>query len=239
MSALFYEIMENQTYPSSCCVTPHRYRWLGLLTPEEQKYLYDNSVTVTYKKHEIIFKKGGMASMIMFMEEGLAKVYIENETNALVLKIIPDGNFMGLTALTEDHKTHHHSAMTYVDSKIRQFDISRFRQLIKENPLFSKEIIDVLNGNSIQIYNRFFCLTFKQAYGRVADILLCLTDRVFRTKEFHLPFSRKDLAELTGLSSETVIRLLKRFSEEQIIKTDGKNFIILDHDRLMQISNKG
>ena len=45
----------------------------------------------------------------------------------------------------------------------------------------------------------------KQSFGRLADILLCLSDRVFRNEEFDLPLSRKDLSELSGLSVETVI----------------------------------
>ncbi len=43
----------------------------------------------------------------------------------------------------------------------------------------------------------------------MADILLCLSDRIFKNSEFDLPLSRKELAELSGMSSETVIRMLQ------------------------------
>ena len=62
--------------------------------------------------------------------------------------------------------------MAYVDSEIRQIDVSAFRKLMEQNTEFVKEIIDILSANSIQIYGRFFCLTYKQAFGRLADILL-------------------------------------------------------------------
>jgi len=91
----------------------------------------------------------------------------------------------------------------------------------------------------VQIYGRFFCLTHKQAYGRLADILLCLSDRVFKNSEFELPLSRKELAELSGMSSETVIRMLKKFNEEGLIALDGKKFIINDFSRLRRISDTG
>lgn len=231
--------MENCMPYSSCCVTSHRCRCFDTLSGEERDFLYSNSVIVKYKKHETIFKQGSMASQVMFMEEGLAKVFLQNEVNTLVLKIIPDGNFIGLTSISEENNTHQYSAMVYVDSRIRQFEISKVRTLIKQNPNFAKEVVDILNGNSLQIYNRFFCLTFKQAFGRLADILLCLSDRVFKQTEFELPLNRKELAELTGLSSETVIRLLKRFSDEEIISMEGKYFKVLDYDRLKSISDKG
>jgi len=120
-----------------------------------------------------------------------------------------------------------------------QIDINIFRQLLKLNSSFAKEVIDILNSNSVQIYGRFFCLTHKQSYGRLADILLCLADRIFKKPEFELPLSRRDLAELSGMSSETVIRILKKFNEEKLIFMQGKKFKLLDYKRLKQISETG
>jgi CRP/FNR family transcriptional regulator len=100
-------------------------------------------------------------------------------------------------------------------------------------------VIDILSANSIQIYGRFFCLTHKQSFGRLADIILCLSDRVFKKEVFELPLSRKDLAELTGLSPETVIRMMKVFREEGLIDVDGKFLKILDRDRMITISENG
>jgi CRP/FNR family transcriptional regulator len=129
--------------------------------------------------------------------------------------------------------------MTYVDSVIRQIDLTTFNQLLSQNSDFAKEIIYILTSNSIQIYGRFFCLTQKQAYGRLADIILCLSDRIFKEVEFNLPLSRKDLAELSGMSQETVIRMLNKFISEGLIQMEGKRFRVLDYNRLKQISEKG
>jgi CRP/FNR family transcriptional regulator len=129
--------------------------------------------------------------------------------------------------------------MTYVDSEIRQIEVKAFRTLMEQNFEFSKEIIDILSSNSLQIYGRFFCFTYKQAFGRLADILLCLADRIFKASEFNLPLSRKELAELSGMSSETVIRMLKEFNDEGLIKMDGKSIEVLDYERIKQISETG
>ncbi len=110
---------------------------------------------------------------------------------------------------------------------------------MEQNFEFTKEIIDILSANSLQIYGRFFCLTYKQAFGRLADILLCLSDRIFKTTEFDLPLSRKELAELSGMSAETVIRMLKEFNVEGIIKMNGKAIEVIDYQRLKQISDTG
>jgi CRP/FNR family transcriptional regulator len=129
--------------------------------------------------------------------------------------------------------------MAYIDTEVQQIDIHAFRQLLSQNAKFAREVIDVFSSNSIQVYGRFFCLTHKQAYGRLADILLCLADRIFKQSQFRLPLSRKDLAELSGMSPETVIRMLKKFNDEGLISMDGKSLHIIDYEKLQRISETG
>lgn len=217
----------------------HQCKCFETLSQDEIKLVEENSVQVRYKKGEVICKRGSFASHIMYLESGLAKVYIEDGVNTLVLKILPERNLLGLASVSDDVKTFEYSVMAYVDSEIRQIDIEIFKQLLKQNPVFAKEVIDIQNANSIQIYGRFFCLTHKQSYGRLADIILCLSERVFKKDEFELPLSRKDLAELSGLSSETVIRMLKVFREEGLLHLDGKNLKVLDIERMRHISETG
>jgi len=217
----------------------HQCRCFETLTSDEIKLVEENSVRVNYKKGEVICKRGSFASHIMYLESGLAKVYIEDGVNTLVLKILPEKNLLGLASVSDEVKTFEYSVMAYIDSEIRQIDIEIFKYLLKKNPIFAKEVIDIQSANSIQIYGRFFCLTHKQSYGRLADIILCLSERVFKKDQFELPLSRKDLAELSGLSSETVIRMLKVFREEGLLHLEGKTLKILDIDKLRRISETG
>lgn len=231
--------MQETTKFSACTVSFHMYRCFEKLTPEQLVFLEANSVRIKYRKGEVICKQGGFVSHVMYMEMGLAKVFLENGTNSLVLRITTDKNFLGLSSVSEDHPFFPYSAMAYVDSEIRQIEVKAFRTLMEQNFQFAKEIIDILSSNSMQIYGRFFCFTYKQAFGRLADILLCLTDRIFKTSEFCLPLSRKELAELSGMSPETVIRMLKEFNDEGLIRMDGKTIEIIDHERIKQISETG
>lgn len=231
--------METINTYTSCSISKHKCNCFNVLTPDEHNYLFSNSVLVEFSKLEMIYKQGGFVSNIMIVESGLVKVFIESKNNVLVLKIITSGNLLGMTSISEINNTYQYNAMAYVDSVIRQIDINAFRSVVKQNPDFAKEIIDMLNSNSIQINNRFFCLSHKQSFGRLADILLCLSERVFKETEFELPLSRKELAELTGLKPETVIRLLKQFSDEGIIHLNGKKINIKDNQTLKKISEKG
>ncbi len=231
--------MVNKEHFTGCTINAHHCKCFDKLTETEKIQLDSNSVTMRYKKGEMICKQGSFASHVMFMEKGLAKVFLDNGKNSLVLKIIPDGHLLGLSSINEDHTTFQYSAMAYIDSEIKLIDIGFFKQLIAQNPDFTKEVINILSANSVLINGRFFSLTHKQSFGRLADIILCLSDRVFKSTEFDLQLSRKDLAELSGMSQETVIRMLKNFREEQIIEMKGKNFKVLDYSKLKRISETG
>ncbi len=79
---------------------------------------------------------------ILFMEKGLAKVFLDDGVNSLVLKVIPDGNFLGLASVSEEHSTYRYSAMAYVDSFVKQIDINIFRKLLTENTRFANCLLD-------------------------------------------------------------------------------------------------
>jgi CRP/FNR family transcriptional regulator len=231
--------MPNSDFINSCTISPYKCVCFEKLTDNERSFIDSNSVLINYKKGEVLFKQGGLASHTLFIETGLVKAYLNDGSNSLVLKIIPDGHFVGLSSISEAMNTYHYSAMTYVDSMVRQIDITAFKEILNQNAEFAKEVINIFSSNNSLIYGRFFCLTYKQSYGRMADILLCLSNRIFKTDQFELPLSRKDLADLSGMQPETAVRLLKKFNDEGLIKSDGRNIILLDKERLKSISEKG
>lgn len=224
---------------TSCTVVDYKCKCFEVLTDDELQEISKNEVFVTYKRGESICKQGTFASHIVIMEEGLAKVSVEECNKSLILKIIPEGNMIGLTAISDHNNTFQYSASAYVDSKARLIDIKVFKKIVKQNSDFAFELLNLLAANNVQIYGRFFCLTNKQSYGKLADIILCLANRVYKKNEFDLLLSRKDLAELSDMSTENVIRMLKKFKEDGLIKMEGKRFTIIDYENLQNISALG
>ncbi len=224
---------------TSCTVADDHCRCFDVLTDEQNALLEKKQVTVEYNKGEIIAKHGAFASHVVFLCEGLVKVYIEHGNQKLILKIISPGNLIGLSALTEGEEVFQYSAAAYQKSIAKLIDINTFKQLIRENGLFASKVISILGENSHQINNRFFCLTNRQSYGRLADLMLCLAGRVFKSDKFELDLTRKELAELAGMSTENVIRILKKFQDEKLIIMKGKNVELTDLDALQKICDLG
>jgi len=210
-----------------------------LLSAEEKQMIDSTSVLVNYKKGETICKQGSFASHIMYIEKGLVKVYLEGSAKNLILTITPKFNLLGLQALFEGNNTFLYSISTYTESSVRLIDVQVFKQLLRQNPAFGYRVINILNESTSQSYGRFFSLTQKQLHGRLADILLCLSRRIFKSDSFDLPLSRSDLSDLTSMSTESVIRIMKDFKDDNIIEINNKSITLIDIPRLERISEKG
>jgi CRP/FNR family transcriptional regulator len=227
---------ESRTQAPSCFAQNQHISCFDFLTPDDQE-LFDNyKADIRYKKGETVIKQGTFASHVLYLKEGLVKIYLEGNPKDLILKISPSNFMIGLPSIFDGNSKFTYSVATYEDSVVSMIDINIFKQILKSNAAFANKVISILNEETALIYGRFFCLTMKQSHGRVADILLCLSQRVFKLKRFHLSISKNDLADLTGLSSESVIRIFKEFKDEGLIFTDGKTIEILDFDRLEKIS---
>ena len=230
--------MSNQ-YLNTCSTVVQNNTCFELLTPDQQALVEGNKVTVSYKKGEIICKQGSQASHILFLANGLVKVFLEGHPKNLILTIVPSQQLIGLPSIFDGNNTFLYSVSTYVDSTVEMININIIKQLINENARFAGRIINVLNENTAQNYGRFFSLMQKQLHGRMADILLCLSTKIFKNASFQLPLSRNDLGELTGMSTESVIRIFKDFKEDGLIKVSAKTIDILDTERLQRISELG
>ncbi len=224
---------------SHCSVFDFEQSWYDLLTDSEKASLDDHSVSLSFKKGETVCKLGAFASHIYFLEEGLVKVYLEEKKNNLILTLSTKNSLLGLSSLYDGNNKMPYSIAAYTNSTVRMIDIQFFRQLLKQNSDFAYRIINLLNESTAQIYGRFFSLTQKQLHGRLADILLCLSNRIFKSTSFNLPLSRADLGDLTGMSTESVIRMMKDFKDDGLISMDCKKIELLDVGRLERISEFG
>jgi len=232
-------LVDTQKIKASCTVPKSLVHPFEYLTPEQKEIIENNKVVVQYKKGEIIAKQGTFTTHIIYICEGLAKVYYEDDNKILILRIAPTGSLIGLTSLPQNQNVFQYTASAYVDTEVKLIDINIMRRMINENGQFASSIIDVLSEVAIQKNGRFFCLTHRQAYGKLADLILCLAGNIFKTEKFELLLSRKELAELAGMSTESTIRTLKKFQEDNLIRITGKTFEVIDADGLMRICQLG
>jgi len=224
---------------NSCTIFKQDCDCFNVLTKEQMQIVEDNQVIVEYEKDKIFARQGAFASHIIVIEEGLAKVTYEDGHNNLVLRISTPGSFIGLSSISDQNRLFGYTAKAYIKTKVKLIDIGIFISLIKENSLFGLELLRVMSEISHQKNARFFGLMHRQSYGKLADLLLCMSVNIFKEKAFILPLTRKQIGELAGMSTESVIRTFKNFQEDKLISIEGKKITILDMEGLVKVFETG
>ncbi len=192
---------------------------------------------LVYSKGELIIKQGTIAPHVIFVKRGMVKVFLEHRDRKQVL-CVEKGGFVGLESMYND-KFFQYSVTAVTDVKVCLIEIESFKKHIETDAQFAAKIIRHINLRSRNLYQRIITLTQKQAHARVADVLICFIERIYGTTSYDLPFTRKEFAEMTTLSVESLSRILKEFKTEGVVNSDGRKFEIVDLEKLQQISNVG
>ena len=61
----------------SCVVNNQHISCFDVLSEEEKEIIENHKVDIKYKKGEVIAKQGSFASHVVFLKEGLVKVFLE------------------------------------------------------------------------------------------------------------------------------------------------------------------
>jgi CRP/FNR family transcriptional regulator len=78
---------------------------------------------------------------------------------------------------------------------------------------------------------------------RFARLFLKLADQLGRQEQgatfIALALSRQDLADLTGTTIETAIRIMSRWNKDGVVRTEREGFVIVDRAALEGIASSG
>jgi len=209
------------------------------LNEEQLEDLNKDRFEVHYNRGEVIFKQGGPLTHIVCLTSGQAKVYIEGQDKKnMILKIVKPTELVGGPGFPVDYR-HHFTVSALVESSACLIDIHAFEKIIKTSPEFALEFIKYLNLTTLKLHDKLMNLTHKQMHGRIADALLYLSNEIYANSTFEVHLSRQDVAEMTAMTKESAIRILKELKDDNIIDYDNNRFTILNENALNQISLRG
>lgn len=231
--------MDNSTQ-LKCGYCVHRKQcFFSSLTKEEYDFLNRNKTEVKFKAGETIYKQGTVSRYLIFLLDGMAKVFVEGDNDKrFIIQLVKPFHFLDIPAIFDDDMLYH-SSEAVKDSRACLIDLEAFKHIVMSNKKNVPRLIKHYN----QFYNRFSVRTtnviYKNMEARIADALLYLVNEVYYSRSFSLDISRKDLAEIAGMSKESTSRILSQLKEQEIITARGKVFEILDKKYLEQLSRVG
>ena len=210
----------------------------NVLSTTELELINDNRYEVSFKAGEMMFKQGTPSPHFLCLTSGLAKVYIEGYGKNLILSLVKPVEYILGPGIYVDNR-HHYSASAVEDSTACMVDANTFKLIMRDNPDFAYEFIRRISIMTIFNFEQFISLTQKQMNGRIADALFYLSDQIYGSNPFEMTISRQDLADLSGMSKESAIRILKEFKDEGILTVNGNILHILNPQQLKKISETG
>jgi CRP-like cAMP-binding protein len=221
---------KENIYTSSC---------FSLLLPEEQKFLSDQKTQLEYEAKENIFKQGAFAPYVIYILEGLVKVYIQaGPQKHFNIRLATGGDFLGFSTVFGD-KTYNYSTIALKNTKICMYDKDAIRHVLSKNVNFAMQLTAKNFRIETHLLEVVKNISYKQMRGKLASVLIYLSSDEFRREDVFHYLSRNDIADFASISPESTIRFLKEFEKEKIIKLEGRNIEIINLDKLKAIGEMG
>lgn len=192
-----------------------------------------------YKKGEKIKREGESIKSFLYLRKGLIKLYKTDKTGKdHILSINKPGDFVSLLHAFSN-EVYQYSIAALEETHVCEIDLHVVKHLIKTNGDFALEIIKRMGIIADEVISGRFNKSQLQIKGKVASILLFLSDQVYHDNSFRMPVTRREIGELISMSTENVIRTISEFKRDEIVAFAGKKVTILNHEKLVSISEKG
>ncbi len=227
-------------YPCvDCTKCTDKIPFFDLLSFEELDIINKNRFSVKFRHNELILKQGLPATHVISLIHGIAKMYIEGLNNKnILLRLIGSWQLIN-EANASSNELNQFSVSALTDVQVCFIEAENFKKVLEINGKFACEVIRHRNEHSTYFHKKMISLTQKQMLGRMADGLLYLSNEFYRSNTFDLNLSRQDLADLTSMSKDSAIRILKEFEKDNIIFIKGKRLKIIDMESLIKTSTHG
>ncbi|HEX3006424.1 MAG TPA: Crp/Fnr family transcriptional regulator [Bacteroidales bacterium] len=209
------------------------------LSEEEIKIINENRFEITFREGENIIKQGTASSHMVMLTSGMAKMYIEGIDNRyLILELVKPWNLIGGPGIYVDNR-YHYSVTALENCTACFIETANLKKVVRQNPDFAEIMLSHCSFNGSKNFERLVSIVQKQMHGRIADVLIYLMREVYGGPSFELSISRQDIGDLSGLSKDSAIRILKEFETEGIIRIEGRKINIQKEEMLQMISSKG
>lgn len=189
-----------------------------------------------------LFHEGDPASAVYVVAVGQVKRVKHSDVGKdIILEVVGPGALLGATA-TLSNRHYDTSALPLDEGTAWRIDADDFRRLVAQYPDLSGIIIAMLSDRLREAQDEIRSLVVERVERRIARTLLKLAKtighREGRTFVLDLPLTRQDIAEMTGTTVETTIRIMSQWRRMDIADTVNGHIILLDPHRLIAISEE-
>ncbi len=202
------------------------------LNDDELGELADLSIEHSFVPNEFIFWDGDAPEWFYIVAEGKVKVLKHSSLGKeFIIAFYGHGEMFGEVAVFEN-KPYPASAQAVAETKVVGIKREDFLSFLANRPQVALNIINILGGRLRDAQSRLRDLAGERVEQRLASVLLMLSAKIGLT----LPFTRQELADMVGTTTETAIRVMSHLKDRGIIRSVRGKVIILDKEKLSLLS---
>jgi len=194
------------------------------------------AVVRRYEKGQVIFEQEAPSDAFYTIASGRVKIFkMLPSGKDMILEIFGTGDPLGAVA-AYDGRPFPASAMALEDTVCIVIPRAAFFRLLEQHPSLVRGLMLGLTVRLVELTNRLAQLSGSRIEPRFARLFLKLAGEMGRAERggvfIPLPLSRQELADLTGTTIETGIRIMSRWGKEDVVHTEKDGFVVLDREIL-------
>lgn len=210
------------------------------LTPEDRHRLASVARVRTYEKGDMLFTEGDSSDVMYTVVTGRVKVFkMTPRGTDVILEIFGPGDPVGAVAVYES-RPYPASAVALEETTCLAVPRRDFFSLLETYPTLVRGLLVGLTHRIVELTNRIMELSGGRIEARLARFLLKLADDMGQPREsaifIAMPLSRQELADMTGTTIETCIRIMSRWGKQDIVRTERDGFLIVDRTALEHVA---
>ena len=202
------------------------------LNEDELTELAGLAIKRSFVPGEFVFWDGDAPEWFYIVAEGRVKVLKHSSLGKeFIIAFFGPGEMFGEVAVFED-KPYPASAQAVAETKVLGIRREDFLSFLAHCPQVALRIISVLGGRLRDAQSRLKDLAGERVEQRLARTLLMLSAKLGTT----LPFTRQEIADMAGTTTETAIRFMSRLKDGGIIRSTRGKITILNETKLRLLS---
>lgn len=197
---------------------------------------------VTFDRGERLFGEGDASDFFITIASGRVKVVKSTPAGKdVILEVFGVGDPLGAVASYEG-RPFPASAIALEPTTCVLVPRREFFALLESHPSLVRGLLLGLTIRLVELTNRIVDLTGGKVEPRFARLFLKLAEEsgeaVADGIAVRVHLSRQDLADLTGTTIETSIRIMSRWGKEGLVRTEREGFVVLDRRGLETLASE-
>jgi len=189
-----------------------------------------------YERGEHVFHEGDESDFFFVVVSGRVKVYKHAPHGSdIILEMFGPGGPLGAVAAYES-RPYPASAAAIEPATCLLIPREAFFGLLERHPSLVRGLLGSLSLRLVELTTRLTEMTAGRIDARFARLFLKLADQLGRPERgglfIPLALARQDLADLSGTTIETSIRIMSRWSKDGVLRTEKDGFVLIDRDTL-------